>query len=165
MRKAAATRPGLAVSAPAPTNPPVERPGWRDHSFFAGAGDIRYRSVQSAYSSQQCSACGFTLKENRQSQAKFACLFCGYRVSADVNAAANLAERFGDEELNQLHFRAVMGVLVQRFLHAHPQTWEVPRYAGRSPTSRLDAESACTTPSVMQPLSLVKAGNSFLSSQ
>ena len=34
---------------------------------------IRYRSVQPAYSSQQCSQCGFTLPLNRRSQAEFRC--------------------------------------------------------------------------------------------
>jgi transposase len=35
---------------------------------------IRYRSVQPAYSSQQCSRCGFTFPLNRRAQAEFRCL-------------------------------------------------------------------------------------------
>ena len=35
---------------------------------------IGYRSVQAAYSSQQCSQCGFTFPMNRRSQAEFCCL-------------------------------------------------------------------------------------------
>ena len=36
------------------------------------------------------------------------------RGSADVNAAVNLAEGFGDDKLNKLHFRDVMGLLAKR---------------------------------------------------
>jgi transposase len=39
---------------------------------------IRYRAVQPAYSSQQCSQCGFTFPMNRRSQAQFRCLWCGF---------------------------------------------------------------------------------------
>ncbi|GFP24885.1 putative transposase [Candidatus Hakubella thermalkaliphila] len=81
---------------------------------------IRYRSVQPAYSSQQCSHCGFTFSLNRRSQAEFRCLWCGYEANADVNAAANLAERFGDEELNLLPFREVETVLAMRFMRRLP---------------------------------------------
>lgn len=129
--------------------------------FKLDEAGIRYRSVQAAYSSQQCSACGFTLRENRKSQAQFECLLCGYRGSADVNAAVNLAERFGDDQLNKLHFRDVMGLLAKRYLQAHPPACGRTRHDGRSPSSGLDAESTCTTPSEMQPLSLVKTGNIF----
>jgi IS605 OrfB family transposase len=76
---------------------------------------IRYRSVQPAYSSQECSQCGFTLKVNRRSQAEFECLWCGYIANADENAAANLAKRFGDEALNTLPFRDVEAALAGRF--------------------------------------------------
>lgn len=81
---------------------------------------IRYRSVQPAYSSQQCSHCGFTFSLNRRSQAEFRCLWCGYEANADENAAANLAERFGDEELNSLPFRDVETVLAMRFMRRLP---------------------------------------------
>jgi putative transposase len=77
---------------------------------------IRYRSVQPAYSSQQCSHCGFTVSMNRRSQAEFHCLWCGYEANADENAAQNIAERFGDDELNALSFREVEMVLALRFM-------------------------------------------------
>ena len=81
---------------------------------------IRYRSVQPAYSSQQCSQCGFTISMNRRSQAEFHCLWCGYEANADENAASNIAERFSDEELNSLPFRAVETVLAIRFMRRLP---------------------------------------------
>ena len=77
---------------------------------------IRYRSVQPAYSSQECSRCGFVHENNRRSQAVFECLNCGYAENADVNAARNIAKRFGDDELNGLPFRDVKAVLEARFL-------------------------------------------------
>ena len=81
---------------------------------------IRYRSVQPAYSSQQCSQCGFTLPMNRRSQAEFHCLWCGFKANADENAAQVIAERFGDDELNLLPFRDVETVLAIRFMRRLP---------------------------------------------
>jgi len=81
---------------------------------------IRYRSVQPAYSSQQCSVCGFTISMNRRSQAKFHCLWCGFEANADENAASNIAERFSDEELNTLPFRDVETALAIRFMRRLP---------------------------------------------
>ena len=86
---------------------------------------IRYRSVQPAYSSQECSQCGFTLSMNRRSQAEFECLWCGHRANADENAAANLAKRFGDQALNTLPFRDVEAVLAGRFMCRFPGTRSV----------------------------------------
>jgi len=76
---------------------------------------LRYRSVQPAYTRQQCSRCGFVSELNRKSQAEFVCQHCGCVCHADVNAAQNIAERFGDDELNQLPFRAVKALLEDRF--------------------------------------------------
>ena len=81
---------------------------------------IRYRSVQPVYSSQQCSQCGFTISMNRRSQAEFHCLWCGFEANADENAASNIAERFSDEELNTLPFRAVETALAIRFMRRLP---------------------------------------------
>jgi ribosomal protein S27AE len=79
-------------------------------------GGIRYRSVQAAYSSQECSQCGFSLSMNRRSQDSFACLWCGYTANADENAAASIAKRFGDAVLNRLPFREVETTLAIRFM-------------------------------------------------
>jgi IS605 OrfB family transposase len=90
---------------------------------------IRYRSVQPAYSSQQCSHCGFTFALNRRTQATFDCLWCGFQCHADVNAARNIAERFGDGALNALPFRQVEALLAVRFMQRFPDTRSVS--AGR----------------------------------
>jgi putative transposase len=86
---------------------------------------VRYRSVQPAYSSQQCSHCGFTFSLNRRSQAHFKCLWCGYENHADVNAALNIAERFGDDALNALPFDQVETLLATRFMQHLPDTRSV----------------------------------------
>ena len=91
---------------------------------------IRYRSVQPAYSSQQCSQCGFTISMNRRSQAEFHCLWCGFEANADENAASNIAERFSDKELNTLPFRAVETALAIRFMRRLPDA--------RSASARLE---------------------------
>jgi Putative transposase DNA-binding domain len=81
---------------------------------------IRDRSVQPAYSSQECSHSGFTLSMHCRSRAEFACLWCGYTANADENAAANLAKRFGDAALNTLLFHEVEATLAVRFMRRFP---------------------------------------------
>ena len=44
-------------------------------------------------SSQTCSACGYRHRNNRESQAVFRCLSCGYAQNADTNAACILRNR------------------------------------------------------------------------
>lgn len=46
--------------------------------------------VNPAYTSQRCSSCGHTAKENRKAQEVFACVACGQTENADVNAAKNI---------------------------------------------------------------------------
>ena len=49
--------------------------------------------VPAAYTSQACHKCGHVAKENRESQAVFHCVRCGYKANADVNAAKNILGR------------------------------------------------------------------------
>ncbi|MDB1545640.1 RNA-guided endonuclease InsQ/TnpB family protein [Bifidobacterium adolescentis] len=49
--------------------------------------------VLAAYTSQTCHKCGYVTKENRDSQAVFRCVECGYEANADVNAAENILDR------------------------------------------------------------------------
>ena len=46
--------------------------------------------VNPAFTSQQCSQCGHTSAQNRESQAIFECVECGHKQNADVNAAQNI---------------------------------------------------------------------------
>ena len=49
--------------------------------------------VSPQYTSQCCPACGHTAKENRTTQALFACVKCGYTANADVVGAMNVLQR------------------------------------------------------------------------
>ena len=49
--------------------------------------------VPAAYTSQTCHQCGHVAKENRDSQAVFHCVRCGYKANADANAAMNILSR------------------------------------------------------------------------
>lgn len=46
--------------------------------------------VNPAYTSQKCSCCGHTAKENRLTQSIFKCVSCGHEENADLNAAYNI---------------------------------------------------------------------------
>lgn len=48
--------------------------------------------VDPAYTSQRCSACGYTAKNNRR-KGTFACRQCGFIANADVNAAINIRNK------------------------------------------------------------------------
>ena len=52
-----------------------------------------FAAVDACYTSQRCSRCGYTDRENRKSQAEFLCLMCGYAANADHNAARNILFR------------------------------------------------------------------------
>ena len=58
--------------------------------YKAEAKGIGTTQVDPAYTSQRCSKCGTTLRENRPSQARFCCQKCGYEANADYNAAKNI---------------------------------------------------------------------------
>ena len=60
-------------------------------SLWNGKEIIR---VRPHYTSQTCSICNHTSKENRKSQSKFECVICGHKENADINAAKNVI-RFG----------------------------------------------------------------------
>ena len=49
--------------------------------------------VPAAYSSQECSKCGHTHKDNRPSQALFICQACGFTCNADFNASMVVKKR------------------------------------------------------------------------
>lgn len=53
----------------------------------------RFVLVPPAYTSQTCHQCGHVAKGNRESQAVFNCVECGYQANADVNAAMNILGR------------------------------------------------------------------------
>jgi putative transposase len=50
-------------------------------------------AVPAHHTSQTCPCCGHVSKDNRQTQAKFLCVGCGYVNRADVVGAINVLER------------------------------------------------------------------------
>ena len=59
-------------------------------SYKAEARGIAVEQVNPKHTSQRCSSCGFTARENRPSQDSFCCQQCGYENHADYNAAKNV---------------------------------------------------------------------------
>ncbi|GAB6182933.1 RNA-guided endonuclease TnpB family protein [Thermodesulfovibrio hydrogeniphilus] len=58
---------------------------------------IEIEYVNSAYSSQTCSVCGYVDKKNRTTQSEFKCRMCNTRLHADVNAFKKPAsEKFSE---------------------------------------------------------------------
>lgn len=58
--------------------------------------------INPAYTSQQCSCCGYVSKDNRKTQEEFKCQNCGFEHNADFNASLNILDRFYDNELTIL---------------------------------------------------------------
>jgi len=51
-------------------------------------------AVDPRHTSQLCSCCGHTARNNRCSQSIFKCRQCGYHLNADLNAARNIAAKY-----------------------------------------------------------------------
>ena len=71
---------------------------FRQLSYKAEWAGRNFIAVDPKYTSQECSECGFVHKDNRKSQAEFACLSCGHKDNADHNGAVNILARM--EPLN-----------------------------------------------------------------
>jgi putative transposase len=86
--------PGRSVKAKSGLNRSILDQGWfefkRQLTYKQQwlGGDVL--AVPAHYTSQRCSCCGTVSKDNRISQAKFACVSCGYEANADLNAAKNI---------------------------------------------------------------------------
>jgi hypothetical protein len=86
----------------------------------------RVTLVKSAYSSQECSRCHYTDRQNRPTQQTFCCAVCGLTDHADVNAARNLASRLGDQELADCQSRVDIKALLGRRHEAWAALQRVP---------------------------------------
>ncbi|MFU8871755.1 RNA-guided endonuclease InsQ/TnpB family protein [Micromonospora sp. SL4-19] len=94
--KGTAAEPGIKVRQKAGLNRAILDKGW---GLFEQALASRARTtgtrivrVPAAFTSQRCSRCGYTDRNNRESQAMFRCGSCGYQANADVNAAVNVRD-------------------------------------------------------------------------
>jgi putative transposase len=79
--------------------------------------NIEIIKVNPAYSSQECSSCGYVDRQNRKDTQEFECKACGRKVNAQVNSAKNLLNRRSIEEI-KLHTskKQVLKILVRRYL-------------------------------------------------
>ncbi|WP_311514714.1 RNA-guided endonuclease InsQ/TnpB family protein, partial [Oligella urethralis] len=73
-----------------------------DQSWFEFRRQLEYKTqwlggflvaVSPQNTSRTCPFCGYTAKENRQTQANFECVECGYTENADVVGALNVLAR------------------------------------------------------------------------
>lgn len=78
-------------------------------SYKAKRAGGEYIEVPAAYTSQTCSKCGHVDKENRKSQAVFACVKCGFRMNADHNAAINIRVKGFPESFGRANDLPVRG--------------------------------------------------------
>jgi putative transposase len=69
-------------------------------SFAQLRGFLEYKAEEAGcvvggidprHTSQRCSRCGYTARNNRRSQSDFTCRSCGFRLNADLNGARNIA--------------------------------------------------------------------------
>lgn len=96
------------MAAKAGLNRTILRNGWSMArtmlEYKAAWSGVMLVAVPPAFTSQACSACGFTDAGNRPSQSRFACLACGHTQHADRNAAKNILrkaqEQLGDAGLD-----------------------------------------------------------------
>jgi IS605 OrfB family transposase len=54
-------------------------------------------AVDPRHTSQACSRCGHTARNNRRSRDLFVCRMCGYALHADLNGARNIAAKYRAE--------------------------------------------------------------------
>jgi len=92
--KGTTEEPGSNVKAKAGLNRSILSQGWgefvRQLDYKTHWRNGNLVKVDPRHTSQCCSKCGHTAKENRPTQATFRCQSCGHTEHADVNAAKNI---------------------------------------------------------------------------
>ncbi|MES3516807.1 MAG: transposase, partial [Natronomonas sp.] len=101
--------------------------------YKASEHGIAVATVEPSYTSQQCSKCGCTLEENRDSQ-HFECLDCGYTANADYNAAKNVARKLA-LKLQQGQKSLAGGAFCQYALKSGVMTVNATEVASDTPVS------------------------------
>ncbi|MEU8248484.1 transposase [Nonomuraea sp. NPDC048916] len=89
-----AEAPGRNVAAKSGLNRSILDAGWGVFltvlAYKAESASRKLIAVNPAGTSRTCTRCGHCAKENRLTQAEFACTACGHTAHADVNAAINI---------------------------------------------------------------------------
>ena len=95
--KGTVEQPGQNVAQKSGLNRAILDQGWGEFrrqleykSAWRGGALI---AIPPQNTSRTCPCCGYTDKENRPTQAQFACIECGYNENADVVGALNVLER------------------------------------------------------------------------
>ncbi|WP_432926624.1 RNA-guided endonuclease InsQ/TnpB family protein [Microbispora sp. CA-135349] len=87
-------QPGRNVAAKSGLNRSILDAGWGVFlcvlAHKAESAGRELIAVNPANTSRTCSRCGQGAKDNRLTQAEFACTVCGHAAHADVNAAINI---------------------------------------------------------------------------
>jgi putative transposase len=76
---------------------------------------IEVIEINPAYTSQECSSCGYIDKKNRKDTQEFECKVCGNKTNAQVNGAKNILKR---SSLGSLYLtkKQVLKILIERYL-------------------------------------------------
>jgi putative transposase len=74
---------------------------FRQLSYKAADAGRNFIAVDPKYTSQTCSECGFVHRDNRKTQADFACVSCGHTDNADHNGAVNILGRMCPSGVNE----------------------------------------------------------------
>lgn len=69
--------------------------------YKAKEASIKVIKIDPNYTSLRCSECGYIHKDNRESQEKFICKSCEFKVNADINAARNIAIPYIDKIIKE----------------------------------------------------------------
>lgn len=86
--------------------------------------------VDPRHTSQQCSCCGYTAKNNRRSRGLFKCQKCGFTLHADLNAARNIAAKYRAQvSISDMGGRTVNAPIVGEDVF-HSATHKLPVLAG-----------------------------------
>ncbi len=95
--KGTSEQPGKMVRQKSGLNRAILDQGWgefrRQLDYKVSWNGGMLLSVPAHHTSQTCPCCGHVSKDNRQTQAKFLCVDCGYENHADVVGAINVLER------------------------------------------------------------------------
>lgn len=84
---------------------------------------IKLVEINPAYTSQQCSKCGFVHNDNRKSQKHFKCQYCGYTANADFNGAVNIFNRCSIDSIDRYtKHHKIKDILMNNFNTKHPST-------------------------------------------
>jgi transposase, IS605 OrfB family, central region len=74
---------------------------------------IEVVEINPAYTSQECSCCGYIDKKNRKDTQEFECKVCGNKMNAQINGAKNILKR---SSLGNLTKKQVLKILIERYL-------------------------------------------------